>query len=206
MTASRKPLSKGMYQPPTPPVNPAVAAAGLLCVLLLELGMFTFLYTTYAETMGLMGDVFLCDQPVIGGLFCLIDPEMTAAHLLAVLIAVFTLGVPIAIWSGVLEHDIHQDPQAWLAKPANRVIAVFAVSMLVLVFTLEIVNIYTLIARQSVGGPFQTTHTDPFIAFLAKNQALGLFAAFLTAVINAVLALLTVLAARSFKSALKGGL
>jgi len=64
---------------------------------------------------------YLCDLPGFGGVFCVIDEDMTVSHLLALVLAVFTVAAPIMIWSAVLDEHIHEDPRAWLASPMNRV-------------------------------------------------------------------------------------
>lgn len=164
----------------------------------LELAMLALLTATYTETMGLMSDQYLCDMPGFGGLFCIIDQDMTVSHLLAFLLAVFSVAVPIMIWSVVLDENIQADPRAWLASPMNRVKAGMAGLVYVAVIALEVVNLYTLIAQQAVTGPFGGQQDEPpLMDFLAQNQGLGIFVALLIALVNAVLALMTVRATRS---------
>ena len=183
------------------PVGAALALAGTV---LLEAAMLIMLYGAYSETMGMMSDVYLCDLPGAGKLFCGIDEEMTVSHLLAFLLAVFSIAVPIAIWAEVFSRRILDDPQAWFSKPTNRAYAMIALAVYGLVFALETVNLYTLIARESAGGPFMTTVANPLMEFLSRNQGLGIFVAGLVAVVNTVLAFLTVRAAHSLKHALGG--
>jgi|GEM_PF-2822735 len=68
----------------------------------------------------MMSDVYLCDLPAVGNIFCALDDEMTVSHLLAFLLAVFSIAVPIGIWSIIISEKIYEDPQAWLVKPTNR--------------------------------------------------------------------------------------
>lgn len=180
------------------------AAVGLLLVGALEACMGIMLYGAYSETMGMMSDVYLCDLPAIGGIFCSLDDEMTVSHLLAFLLAVFSIVVPMGIWSEVIKQRIYEDPQSWLTKPTNRAYAIIALALYALVFALETVNLYTLIARESIGGPFATNDTNALMSFLADNQGLGIFVAALVAVVNTVLALLTVRAAYTLKETMKG--
>lgn len=200
----KKPLPPGL----TPRGGPGGSNAGLWAALaalgLLELCMLALLYTTYSETMGMMGGVYLCEQPLVGPLFCAVDEDMTISHLLAIVLAVFSIFVPMAIWHEVLRQEIHKDPAAWLSQPINKVYAVIAALLIILIFALEAVNIYTIIARQMVGGPFATTQKNALIEALANNQGLGLFVAVLIAVVNFVLALLTVRAAHAIKQSMKG--
>ena len=167
--------------------------------------MLIMLFGVYSETMGMLSDVYLCDLPGVGGIFCAIDEEMTVSHLLAFLLAVFSVAIPMAIWSEVITLRIYEDPQAWLIKPTNRVFALIALGIYAIVFALETVNLYTLIARESIGGPFMTTNANPLMEFLAANQGLGIFVAALVAIVNTVLALLTVRAAHTLIDARKGG-
>jgi len=165
---------------------------------LLELSMLVLLAATYTETMGLASNQYLCDLPGAGGLFCIIDEDMSVSHLLAFLLAVFSVAVPIMIWGSVLEEGIHEDPRAWLASPMNRVKAGMAGLVYGAVVALEVVNLYTLIAQQTAPNPFGTAHdATPMMDFLAQNQGLGIFVALLIALVNTVLALLTVRASRS---------
>jgi len=132
--------------------------------------------------------------------FCVIDEDMTVSHLLALVLAVFTVAVPIMIWSAVLDENIHEDPRAWLASPMNRVKAGLAGLVYAAAALLEVVNIYTLVARQSVSvsGPWGNPQdASPMMDFLAQNQGLGIFVALLIVLVNTVLALLTVRASRS---------
>lgn len=168
----------------------------------LEGSMLIMLFGAYSETMGMMSDVYLCDLPAVGKIFCALDDEMTVSHLLAFLLAVFSIAVPIGIWSIIISEKIYEDPQAWLVKPTNRAYAIIAVMLYALVFILETVNLYTLIARETIGGPFNTQAANPLMSFLADNQGLGIFVAALVAVVNTVLALMTVRAVHSLKNSL----
>ncbi|WP_143181431.1 hypothetical protein [Pseudovibrio exalbescens] len=200
MPNSRKPFH--MQPPPMPGGAPIAEIAALVGTGCLKGCMLVLLFGTYSETMGMMSNVYLCDLPGAGGIFCGIDDEMTVSHLLAFLLAVFSIAVPMAIWSEVISRGIYRDPKAWLADPTNKIYAILALGVYGLVFALETVNLYTLIARQSVGGPFQTTDTNPMMEFLANNQGLGVFVAALVAIVNTVLGLLAVRAAYSLKTKL----
>ncbi|PRY94793.1 hypothetical protein BCF33_0393 [Hasllibacter halocynthiae] len=165
---------------------------------LLELSMLVLLASTYTETMGLASNQYLCDLPGAGGLFCIIDEDMTVSHLLAFLLAVFSVAVPIMIWTAVLDENIHEDPRAWLASPMNRVKAGMAGLVYGAVVALEVVNLYTLIAQEAAPNPFGAAQdTSAMMDFLAQNQGLGVFVALLIALVNTVLALMTVRASRS---------
>ncbi|CTQ55627.1 hypothetical protein LP7551_04170 [Roseibium album] len=192
-------------QPPfLPSGSPIPAAIGLFAALTIEAMMLLLLYGTYTETMGMMSDVYLCDLPGAGGVFCMIDEEMTVSHLLAFLLAVFSILVPMALWSEVLSREIYLDPKSWLSNPTNKIYAIIALALYALVFTLETVNLYTLIAQEVAEGPFKTHDANPLMAFLAQNQGLGVFVAGTVAIVNTVLGLLAVRAAHTLKAKLAG--
>lgn len=180
----------------------AFLAAVMAC--LLEGVMSLLLYGTYTETMSLMSDVYVCDLPVLGRTLCAIDEEMTLSHVLALILAVFSIGVPLAIWKEVLAEQIYNAPQLWISKPVNRIKAMIAGCLYALVFLLESVNLYTLIARSgSSGGPFLVKSNNALMDTLAQNQGLGVFVAALIVVINTVVALMTVAAVQNFKNKFK---
>ena len=121
--------------------------------------------------------------------------------MLALLLAIFSVAMPMAIWAEAFRQGVFEDPQGWWARPTNRVYAGIAAGVFALVFALETVNIYTLIAQQSVGSVFaQAQQANQLLDLLAQNKALGVFVAALVAVVNALLGLLTVRAALSLKS------
>ncbi|MEM7547704.1 MAG: hypothetical protein AAF367_19430 [Pseudomonadota bacterium] len=202
MTSRRKPAPSfdmgGLSN--RPPIGQIL---GLIALAFIDLLMLGVLFGTYAETMGMLSDVYLCDLPLIGPPSCALDDEMTVSHLLALLLAIFSIAVPMAIWNEMFRQDIFADPQGWIAKPANRIYAGIALGVYTLVVALEVVNLYTLIAQQSVGGPFITHNQPPLMEFLAQNQGLGIFVAGLVAVVNTVLAFLTVRAAHALKKSME---
>ncbi|KUJ77230.1 hypothetical protein [Ruegeria profundi] len=174
---------------------------GLAFAGLLEGAMLLLFFGVFTETMGLASNQFLSELPGIGALFEIIDEDATVSHLLAFLLAVFSVAVPLAIWNVVLAEGVHLDPGQWLVDPMNRVKAILAGVVYAAVVLLEVVNLYTLIARETSSGPFATqAPTDALTAFLAENQALGIFVALLVAIVNTVLALITVRAAHGVKS------
>ena len=189
-----KPWVPGPDGLPPNPFDPK-AIAFVCFALALELAMLITMYGVYAETMGDVSGHFLCELPLMGRVFCIIDEDMSVSHLLALLLAVFSIGVPIAIWSFIIEHKIHEDPQVWIAQPTNKVYAIIAGILYGLVLLLEIVNLYTLIAQESAGGFGLASGTASALTqFLAENHGLGIFVAVLFAVVNTVIALMTVIA------------
>lgn len=172
--------------------------------LLLEFFIWVLFYGIYTETVGLLSDVYLSELSGIGSLFMLIDEEMTVSNLLAGILAFFSVSTPVYIWSMVLKYRIHEDPQAWLSKPLNRIYAMLAGFIFLLVFGVEIVNLYTLIAQNENSGPLPGTgSTGELMQFLSQNKGLGIFVSFLMAIINAVIALITAKAFYEYSQAKK---
>ncbi|PJB70252.1 MAG: hypothetical protein CO093_08555 [Alphaproteobacteria bacterium CG_4_9_14_3_um_filter_47_13] len=172
--------------------------------LILEFLVWVLFYGVYTDTIGILSDVYLSELAGIGFIFSLIDDEMTVSHLLAGILAFFSCATPIYIWNTILQNNIHHDPQAWLSKPLNQIYAVLAAFLFILVFAVEVVNLYTLIAQSENTSPFYNTGTtSAFMGYLAQNKGLGIFVSFLMAIINAVIALITAKTAHQFKQAWK---
>jgi hypothetical protein len=179
--------------------------AGFGFAALLEDAMLLLLFGVFTETMGLASDQYLSELPVVGPLFEMIDEDATVSHLLAFLLAVFSVAVPLTIWNTVLEEEIHLNPKLWLVPPMHRVKAVLGLSVYAVVVLLEVVNLYSLIAKQTAPSAFGPAHEpDALTAFLADNQGLGIVIALLIALVNTVLALITVRAARALHTSDKG--
>jgi len=182
-----------------PSMKRMAMAAGCIFI---ELAMLILFMGTYLETLGLMSHAYLSELPLIGGLFGWLDPEMTISHLLAFLLAIFSVAVPLFIWSVVLDQKVYENPQGWISDPTNRVYAILAAIVYGLVFALETVNLYTLIAQNSMAaaGPFPASAQSPIMEMLAGNQGLGVFIAVLIAVVNTLVALLTVITAKALSN------
>lgn len=193
------------YDEDEEPIAFVGALIGLAVTGLLELLMLLLFYGTYNETLGLMPGLYLCDLPGAGAIACQLTPDMTVSNLLAFLLAVFSIAVPIVIWGAVLEQRILQETGAWLDSPGNRVWLVLGILVYALVFALETVNLYTLIAQHSSGpGVFATTQEpNAMMDMLSQNKALGVFVAAMIAVVNAVLAFIAVRSARNLKRAIR---
>lgn len=176
----------------------------LVQCLLLEFFIWVLFYGVYTETIGLLSDVYLSELSGVGFLFGLVDEDMTVSHLLAGILAFFSVGTPVYIWSAILKYRIHENLQAWLSKPVNQIYALLAGFVFLLVFGVEIVNLYTLIAQSEASGPLPGTgHTGELMTFLSQNKGLGIFVSFLMAIINAVIALITAKALYEYHQAKK---
>jgi len=172
-----------------------------LFFLALETAMFIMFYAVYTETIGLMNETYLSELPVIGAAFSAIDPDANASHIISMLLAIFSVGTPLFIWSEVFRQKILDNPQEWFSHPQNRIIAGFAALILVLVIGLEVINLYTLVAREIMPSGFiARTQESSVMSYLAENKGLAIGVSAVIAIINIVLALFTTRAFRSLKS------
>jgi hypothetical protein len=177
------------------------AISALLLLFGLEGGMWTMFYAVYTETIGLMNETYLSELPVIGAIFAPLDPDANASHIISMLLATFSVGTPLFIWAEIFRQDILDDPQEWFSYPQNQIVALLAGLILILVLGLEITNLYTLVARESMQGGFvDQTDQSGLMAFLAENKGLAIGVSIVIAVINIVLAMFTTRATRNLKS------
>jgi ABC-type uncharacterized transport system permease subunit len=166
---------------------PIMAVFAVILCFILEFTLFAIFYGVYSETIALLSDVFLSELPLVGPAFAIIDDEITVAHLIAMMLAFVSCYTPIYIWSIIIRQQIHLNPQAWLAEPGNQIIAAAAGFVFVLVFAVEAVNLYTLIARESGTSVFATGQSSDLMRYLAANKGLAIFVSVLVAVINAII-------------------
>lgn len=191
-----KPSSLEGMQPPS-----FSAIATIMFFLVLEAAMWTMFYAVYTETIGLMNETYLSELPVIGAIFAPLDPDANASHIISMLLATFSVGTPLFIWAEIFRQNILDDPQEWFSHPQNQVVATLAGLILILVIGLEVTNLYTLVARESMPGGFvEQTDQGGLMTFLAENKGLAIGVSVVIAVINIILALFTTRAARSLKS------
>ncbi|MGN7437509.1 MAG: hypothetical protein ACTHOO_02610 [Alcanivorax sp.] len=165
----------------------------------LEAAMFIMFYAVYTETIGLMNETYLSELPVLGGMFGMLDPDANASHIISILLATFSVATPLFIWAEVHRQNILDDPQEWFSHPQNQILASIAGLVLIMVIGLEVVNLYTLVARGAEGG-FVVQQESGVMAFLAQNKGLAIGVSAVIAVINIILALFTTRAFQSLKS------
>lgn len=192
-------FDKSPFEGMRPPSFAALAVFGFF--LTLDGGMWTMFFAVYTETIGLMGDTYLSELPVIGQLFAALDPDANASHIISMLLATFSVATPIFIWSEIFRQKILDDPQEWFSHPSNQIIASVTGLILFLVIGLEVVNLYTLVARETMPSGFVVqTHDSGLMAYLAQNKGMAICISAVIAVINIVLALFTTRSIRSLKS------
>lgn len=192
-------FEKSPFEGMSPPSFTSVVT--LLFAIALESAMFVMFYAVYTETIGLMSDNYLSELPVIGGLFAALDPDANASHVISFLLAVFSVATPIFIWSEIFRQKILDDPQEWFSHPSNQIIASFTGLILFLVIGLEVVNLYTLVARETMPSGFVVnTQESGLMSYLAQNKGMAIAISAVVAVINIVLALFTTRSIRSLKS------
>ena len=117
------------------------ATISILFAVSLETAMFIMFYAVYTETVGLMNETYLSELPVIGNAFSALDPDANASHIISVLLATFSVATPIFIWVEIFRQRILDDPQDWFSHPQNQIIVGIAGLVLVLVISLEVINI-----------------------------------------------------------------
>ena len=192
-------FEKSPFEGMSPPSFASIVTAAF--AIALESAMFVMFYAVYTETIGLMGDTYLSELPVIGQLFAALDPDANASHVISMLLATFSVATPIFIWSEIFRQKILDDPQEWFSHPSNQIIASVTGLILFLVIGLEVVNLYTLVARETMPSGFVAqTDESGLMAYLAQNKGMAICISAVIAVINIVLALFTTRSIRSLKS------
>ena len=183
----------------SPPSFGKVAKAAF--VIFLESMMAVMFYSIYSETVTFMSQTYLSELPIVGLAFENIAPDANTSHLISGLLAVFSVSVPIVIWSYILENNILNNFQEFFSYPQNRIVAVLALIILLLVIVLECTSMYTLIARghSATGSGFITTEQTGVMLWLAENKGMAIGVSIVIAVINITLALFTTLTFRTFK-------
>jgi len=167
----------------------------------LEFVMGLMFFSVYTESIGLMQETYLSELPLIGEIFLYIDPDANASHLIAALLATFSVGTPLFIWSEIFRQNIFDNPREWFSHCQNQIIASFAALVLLLVISLECVSLYSLIAKQATpGGIFVQNEVRDFMDYLAENKGMGIAVSIVIAIINIILALFTTRAFRLLKS------
>ena len=148
-----------------------------------------------------MNETFLSDLPIIGGIFFRIDPDANASHIISILLATFSVGTPLFIWSEIFRQNILDNPREWISQPQNQIITGFAGLVLFLVIGLEVVNLYTLVAKEAslIVYPGQSQN-DGLMSYLAQNKGMAIAISAVIAVINIILALFTTRAFIHLKS------
>lgn len=176
--------------------------SAIFLLICLELSMWTMFFAVYSETIGLMNETYLSELPIIGFLFEQIDPDANASHIISVLLATFSVGTPLFLWREIFRQKIFENPQEWISHPQNQIIASFAFFVLALVIGLEVINLYTLVAKASVPSGFvsQPQDSSALMTFLAKNKGMAIGISAVIAVINIILALFTTRAFQLLKS------
>lgn len=163
----------------------------------LEFSMWLMFFAVYSQSIGLMDETFLSDLPLIGEVFYRIDPDANASHIVAILLATFSVGTPLFIWTEIFRQGILDNPREWISHPQNKIIASFAALVLLLVISLECVSLYSLIAKETLPSGFLINdQTSDLMNFLAQNKGLAIGISIVIATINIILGLFT---ARAFK-------
>lgn len=182
----------------TPKFSSVVAT---LLFLGLEISMWVMFFAVYSESIGLMDETYLSDLPIIGTAFMQIDPDANASHIIAILLATFSVGTPLFIWAEIFRQKILDNPWEWISHPQNQIITCFAGLVLLMVISLEIVNLYTLIAKEALPTGFiAQNQASDLMGYLAENKGMAIAISVVIAVINIILALFTTRTFQTLKS------
>lgn len=182
-----------------PPPSPVAIVTMVFCIGL-EVGMFTMFFSLYTETIGIMSDTYISELPIIGGVFSALDPDANASHIVALLLAVFSVVTPLFIWAEIFRQKILDDPQEWFSHPQSQIIAGFTGFILILLISLEVVNLYTLVAQESMQSGFVQTQESGLMEYLAQNKGMAIGVSMVIAIINIFLALFSIRSLRNLKS------
>jgi len=158
----------------------------------IELILFCLLYAILSENIAGLSDFYISELPIIGSLFEIIAPEATPSHITAALLSFMIVAVPLYIWSYVLKEEIIQNHEEWFSKPENQIIACVAGGVLLLVASIEGLNLFTLIAKQSAGTDvFVQAQVNEFMSILADNKALAIACSASLTILNILIGLIT---------------
>ena len=194
-----------MFDKPSPfergPASKFSSFLPVLSLMGLEIANWLMFFSVYSESIGLMNETYLSDLPIIGAAFMYIDPDANASHIISILLATFSVGTPLFIWSEIFRQNILDNPREWISHPQNQVIASFAALVLLLVIGLETINLYSLVAKEALpGSTFVQKQESDLMAFLAQNKGMAIAISIVIAVINITLALFTTRAFKLLKS------
>lgn len=182
---------EGFTPPSLSSITKAIFCFGMECM------MFLLFYSVYTETISFMGETYLSELPLLGSVF--MHSDATASNIISIILALFTLLTPIYIWTEIFKHNIFENFRDWISHPSHRITASIALFILALSIGLEILNIYTMIAKEAMpqGGFIQVQAQSGMMSYLAKNKGLAIGVSIMIAIINMTLALFTV---RTFSS------
>lgn len=194
-----------MFDKPSPFDNIQTPKFSLVITALLFLGletsMWVMFFAVYSESIGLMDETYLSDLPIIGAAFMQIDPDANASHIISILLATFSVGTPLFLWAEIFRQKILDNPREWISHPQNQVIASFAAIVLFMVISLEIVNLYTLVAKEALPTGFIAQgQASDLMGYLAENKGMAIAVSIVIAVINIILALFTTRTIKTLKS------
>jgi len=170
----------------------ALAGEGLL---------LTTLFTTYSHSLHFLNTVFVADLPVVGALR-FIDPDLSMSHLICLLLAVFSIAVPIFILHLIKQEKLFQNFSEWSSYPGNKVLMALLGFLFLLVVGIEITAFYSMIASKTQaasGGFIIAPPPSGFEAYLQDNTLLGVLISVVVVTVNCVLAYASVWAFDNLK-------
>ncbi|WP_444994763.1 hypothetical protein [Aliikangiella sp. IMCC44359] len=155
--------------------------------------MFLLFYSVYNETISFMGETYLSELPLIGGAFQ--NSDATASNIIAIVLSLFTLLTPIYIFAEIIRQNLIENFREWIAHPSHKITAIVAVFILLLATGLEIINIYTMVAKEALpqGGFVQVqSEQGDVMSYLAENKGIAVGVSLMITIINLTIAYFTV--------------
>ncbi len=173
--------------------NGLMALIAFICCVVLEITIWTTLFSVFTENIRLANTTYLTDLPIVGAIFNSF-PDANASHLISALMALFCTAVPIMLWSYIEDEKVFANFEAWIQYPQNQFYCAFGVLMALTVIGLEALNLYELISNQAAQpvGFVQTQEEAGLKKWLAENKGMAVAASLILTLINFLLALMSV--------------
>lgn len=161
-----------------------------------ELTLWATYFLIFSETINL-GGAYITALP-FGSLFEGIAPDANVSDLVCVLLATFSIIVPLFIWSEILDKKIFLNPREFFSYPQHRILAGIALSLLVAAIAIECIALFSLLQKAGTPAPGFVVQgqIEGMIGWLSENRSYSFAISFGLALINLTLSFF---AASSFK-------
>ena len=170
-----------------------------MCIFLESL-LFSIFVVIYSK-IGILNEVYIEDTPIIGSIISTISPDATAGHLIAGVLALFSVVIPVTIFMEAFEHRVFDNPQQWLSERNNQVILTLVCVVIFLIIFLETASLYTAIAKEAIPTEVfsDEEQVETFMTFLAQNKGYAICVSAVLAVINLAMSFFTAYTFHSLK-------
>lgn len=158
------------------PASPIMKVVSVIGELALFVVLYVFLADAFTE-LGVGDSIVIADDAVLGNIFTTI-PDLTGAHLYALVTAAAFLAIPVATW-----HQVLRPGGLFAGDQGERIVSIFLLLCLTVVFIGDILLVWYRVEGQIFNplNPQQLQH--PFLAiffgcfFLLINLSVSLLAA-----------------------------